>query len=72
MSNSKVIIRSEHLDGAEVSWFAPLCNGDDEFLGHHDIRYKSKTTKKVLNTISKLLTIHEYLSKRAKVYLSMN
>ncbi len=34
-------IRSEHLEGAEVSWFAPICNGDDEFLGKHDPRYKS-------------------------------
>lgn len=34
-------IRSPHLKGAEVSWFAPLCNGDDEFLSRHDFRYKS-------------------------------
>lgn len=34
-------IRSQHLEGAEVSWFAPICNGDDEFLGKHDPRYKS-------------------------------
>lgn len=34
-------IRSAHLEGAEVAWFAPICNGDDEFLGHHDPRYKS-------------------------------
>ena len=34
-------IRSLHLEGAEVSWFAPICNGDDQFLGHHDPRYKS-------------------------------
>ena len=26
---------------AEVSWFAPLCNGDDEFIGLHDLNYKS-------------------------------
>ena len=26
---------------AEVSWFAPLCNGDDEFIGFHDLNYKS-------------------------------
>ena len=41
MSNPPIKIRSPHLEGAEVAWFAPLCNGDDEYLGHHDIRYKS-------------------------------
>jgi alkanesulfonate monooxygenase len=34
-------IRSEAIDGAEVSWFAPLCNGDDAYLSKHDFRYKS-------------------------------
>lgn len=34
-------IRSPHLKGAEVSWFAPICNGDDAFLGRHDPRYRS-------------------------------
>ena len=34
-------IRSKNLKGAEVSWFAPICNGDDQFLGAHDMRYKS-------------------------------
>lgn len=29
------------MEGAEVSWFAPICNGDDAFLGRHDARYKS-------------------------------
>ena len=28
-------------EGVEVSWFAPLCNGDDEFLGEHNPKYKS-------------------------------
>ena len=28
-------------EGVEVSWFAPLCNGDDEFLGDHNPKYKS-------------------------------
>ncbi len=37
-------IRSEKLDGAEISWFAPLCNGDDRFLGAHDDHYKSSWT----------------------------
>ncbi|MCA9836601.1 MAG: LLM class flavin-dependent oxidoreductase [Trueperaceae bacterium] len=34
-------IRSPHLDGAEVSWFAPLCSDDYEFLGVPDERLKS-------------------------------
>lgn len=29
-------VRSEHLTGAEVSWFAPICDGDYEFLGVYD------------------------------------
>ena len=28
-------------NGAEISWFAPICNGDDEFLGDHNPKYKS-------------------------------
>lgn len=47
-----ISIRSPHLAGAEVAWFAPLCNGDDEFLGRHDLRYKSDWT----NTSNVLLT----------------
>lgn len=49
-------IRSENLEGAEVSWFAPLCNGDDEFLGKHDPRYKSdwNNTSNVLLTADRL------------------
>ncbi len=34
-------IRSQDLEGAEVSWFAPICNGDDDFLGHRSMDYKS-------------------------------
>ncbi len=33
--------RSKNIDGAEIAWFAPLCNGDDEYLSRHDLRYKS-------------------------------
>lgn len=40
MSN-KIVIRSEHLEGAEVAWFAPICNGDMEYMGVMDDRYKS-------------------------------
>ncbi|MEL6592981.1 MAG: LLM class flavin-dependent oxidoreductase, partial [Bacteroidota bacterium] len=34
-------VRSRNLSGAEVAWFAPICNGDDQFLGAHDPRYRS-------------------------------
>jgi len=34
-------IRSKHLSGAEVAWFAPICNGDDQYLGLHDDDYRS-------------------------------
>ena len=56
MAKPDIVIRSPHLEGAEVSWFAPLCNGDDEFLGHHDIRYKSdwSNTSNVLLTADRL------------------
>jgi len=49
-------IRSPHQEGAEVAWFAPLCNGDDEFLGHHDVRFKSdwNNTSNVLLTADRL------------------
>ncbi len=41
MKNDKIQIRSPHLEGAEVSWFAPICNGDDRYLGERDMKYKS-------------------------------
>ena len=34
-------IRSDHLNGAEVAWFAPICDDDYEFLGVPDDRLKS-------------------------------
>lgn len=37
----KIKIRGEHLTGAEFSWFAPICNGDFEYMGEHDDGYKS-------------------------------
>lgn len=54
--NPTVDIRSPQLKGAEVAWFAPLCNGDDQYLGHHDIRYKSdwSNTSNVLLTADRL------------------
>ncbi|MEM8859227.1 MAG: LLM class flavin-dependent oxidoreductase [Chloroflexota bacterium] len=34
-------IRSPHLTGAEVSWFAPICSDDYEFLGVPENKYKA-------------------------------
>ncbi|HAA24462.1 MAG TPA: alkanesulfonate monooxygenase, partial [Cytophagales bacterium] len=39
--NLPYTVKSKTLTGAEVSWFAPICNGDDEFLGAHDPKYRS-------------------------------
>jgi alkanesulfonate monooxygenase len=36
----KIVIRSE-VDTLEISWFDDLCNGDDEFLGSFDGKYRS-------------------------------
>ncbi|WP_394750358.1 LLM class flavin-dependent oxidoreductase [Spongiimicrobium salis] len=52
MDNTKITIRSPHLDGAEVSWFAPICNGDDRYLGERNMKYKStfENTSEILLT----------------------
>lgn len=34
-------VKSRHLAAAEVSWFAPICDGDDRFLGQRDPLFKS-------------------------------
>lgn len=56
MSGKKIAIRSSGTVGAEVSWFAPICNGDDAFLGSHDDRYKStwENASKILYTADRL------------------
>jgi len=56
MRNPKIQIRSEDVEGAEVSWFAPLCNGDFEYLGVHDDKYKSswENVSNILLTADKL------------------
>lgn len=41
MNPPPVTIRSPQLDAVEVSWFAPLCDDDFEFLGVKDPRFKS-------------------------------
>lgn len=55
MDNSKIEIRSPHLEGAEVSWFAPICNGDDRYLGERNMDYKStfENTSEILLTADK-------------------
>lgn len=51
-----VKIRSPHLKGAEVSWFAPICNGDCRHLGVLDPAYKSdwEKTSNILLTADRL------------------
>jgi alkanesulfonate monooxygenase len=53
---SDIRIRTEQSDGVEIAWFAPICNGDDRFLGEHSDQYKSDwdNTSKVLLTADKL------------------
>jgi len=46
----KISIRSEQLEGAEVSWFAPICNGDFRYFGEMDNNLKSNW-----NNASKIL-----------------
>ena len=55
-TDNNITVRSRHLQGAEVAWFAPLCNGDDAFLSQHDFRYKSdwNNTSNVLLTADRL------------------
>jgi alkanesulfonate monooxygenase len=49
-------IRSPHLTGSEVAWFAPLCSDDYEYLGVPDNRLKSTFahTAEVLLTADRL------------------
>lgn len=43
-------------NSAEVAWFAPICNGDDQFLGDHDPNYKSswENTSKIVLKADKI------------------
>ena len=54
--SKKIQIRSEKLDGAEVSWFAPICDGDDRYLGERNMKYKSnwENTSNILLNADKL------------------
>lgn len=49
-------VRSAHLTGAEVAWFAPICSDDYEYLGVPDNRLKSTFahTSEVLLTADRL------------------
>ena len=44
------------IDGVEVSWFAPLCDGDDDFLGNRNPAFKSswENTSKIIKTADEL------------------
>lgn len=55
MSFDGIQIRSEHLEGAEVAWFAPICDGDDRYLGERSMDFKStwKNTSDILRTADK-------------------
>ena len=47
---------NRNIDGAEISWFAPICDGDDQFLGARDPEFKSswENTSQIVKTADKL------------------
>ena len=51
-----ISIRSPHLTGAEVSWFAPICSDDYEYLAVPENRLKSTYA----HTANILLTADQY------------
>ena len=56
MDSEEIQIRSRAIEGAEISWFAPICDGDDRFLGERNIIYKSdwENTSKIVLAADKL------------------
>ena len=52
----KIKIRSKKLIGSEISWFAPICDGDDRYLGERNRKYKSswENTSDILLTADNL------------------
>ena len=44
------------INDVEISWFAPLCNGDDDFLGNRNPLYKSswENTSSIVKTADQL------------------
>lgn len=47
---------NDKTEGAEISWFAPICDGDDRLLGVRDDQYKSswENTSKIIKTADEL------------------
>ncbi len=56
MSKIKTIQKLPVFEGAEISWFAPLCDGDDDFLGHRNPAFKSswENTSDIVTTADSL------------------
>ena len=56
MSKIKTIQKLPVFDRAEISWFAPLCDGDDDFLGHRNPAFKSswENTSDIVTTADSL------------------
>ncbi|MDG1090413.1 MAG: LLM class flavin-dependent oxidoreductase [Flavobacteriaceae bacterium] len=56
MSEIKTIQKLPVFEGAEISWFAPLCDGDDDFLGHRNPAFKSnwENTSDIVTTADSL------------------
>ncbi len=56
MDYSKIRVRSKDIDGVEISWFAPICNGDFEYMGQMDDQLKSswENASEILLTADKL------------------
>ena len=52
----KIKIRSKELIGSEISWFVPICDGDDRYLGERNRKYKSswENTSDILLTADNL------------------
>ena len=38
---AEIQIRSSNETGLEIAWFAPICNGDDRYIGRHDPTFRS-------------------------------
>lgn len=53
---ASIRIRSKDNHGAEIAWFAPICDGDDAFLGERSPQYKSswENASEILLTADRL------------------
>ena len=56
MNKINTIRKLPLFEGAEISWFAPLCDGDDDFLGHRNPAFKSswENTSDIVKTADNL------------------